>query len=380
MIKNYLSKLTLAIALAGSCHPAAAQAQPQTKKPKLLIVVSGYGKDSGTTRPGYEFDEFSQAYLVFKNNGFEMEVASPKGGPVQPDEFNRQKSYNKTVVQDKKAMAMLAATTPTAKLKPANYDAVYIVGGKGAMFDLPYDPSLQDFLSAVRQRKGFYIATVCHGAAALVDIKDTAGRYLVQDHRVTGFSNKEEELFGKKWVKEFPFMLEDKLKERKAVYEQGPMMLPYVVVSGNIISGQNPYSTAAMAEALVAAMGRKPVARKWYTDEAGMYLVKRALNGEQDWAGKELATAKEKYDVELIAVYGYYRLIDKTAGNDDLRAGLLITELARPHYPFNELLWYEMATAYVKLNEKQQAKTLLEEIVAKKPDFEKAVELLGSMK
>jgi len=378
MIGKYLCRLTLVIALAGAYYPAAAQLK--TKNPKLLIVVSGYGKDSGMTRPGYEFDEFSQAYLVFKNNGFDMEVTSPKGGPVQPDEFNRQKPYNKAVIQDKKAMAMLAATLPTAKLKPANYDAVYIVGGKGAMFDLPYDPSLQDFLSAVKQRKGTYIATVCHGAAALVAIKDTAGTYLVQNYKITGFSNKEEELFGKKWVKEFPFMLEDKLKERKAVYEQGPMMLPYVVVSGNIISGQNPYSTAAMAEALVTAMGRKPVARKWYTDEASMYLVKRVLNGEQEWAGKELAAAKEKYDVELIAVYGYYRLIDKTALDDDIRAGLAITELARPHYAFNEILWYEMATAYVKLNEKQKAKTLLEEIVAKKPDFKKAVELLGNMK
>lgn len=40
---------------------------------KVLMVVSSYGKDQGQTRPGYEFDEFSQAYLLFKDNGLTVD-------------------------------------------------------------------------------------------------------------------------------------------------------------------------------------------------------------------------------------------------------------------------------------------------------------------
>lgn len=50
----------------------------QIKTNKIAIILSSYGKDEGKTRPGFEMDEFSQAYFIFKENGFEIDVASPK--------------------------------------------------------------------------------------------------------------------------------------------------------------------------------------------------------------------------------------------------------------------------------------------------------------
>ena len=138
---------------------------------KVLMVVSSYGKDMGSARPGYEFDEFSQAYLIFKNNGLSIDVASPKGGPVEADEYNSDKSYNKIFLEHKSALNLLDDTKATADVNAEDYDAIYIVGGKGAMFDLPYDPALQDVISNLYLKKGTVISSVCHGPAAFVNVK-----------------------------------------------------------------------------------------------------------------------------------------------------------------------------------------------------------------
>ena len=166
------------------------------------MVVSSYGKDMGESRPGYEFDEFTQAFLVFQQNNLLVDVASPKGGEVKPDKFNKEKAYNKAVMEDSRIMGLLENTISTSSVNPAEYDAIYIVGGKGAMFDLPYDPSLQDIILNLYQREGTVISSVCHGPASLVNVKD-GDNFIIKDIEITAFCNIEEELFGKNGFKSF---------------------------------------------------------------------------------------------------------------------------------------------------------------------------------
>lgn len=71
---------------------------------RILIVVSGEGRDQGKTRPGYEFDELSQAWLIFKANGFAVDVASPQGGAVEADKYNAQEPFNAALLADADAM------------------------------------------------------------------------------------------------------------------------------------------------------------------------------------------------------------------------------------------------------------------------------------
>ena len=52
---------------------------------RVLMVISGHGKDGGKAAPGYEFEEFAAAYLVFEANGIDVDVASPNGGKVESD-------------------------------------------------------------------------------------------------------------------------------------------------------------------------------------------------------------------------------------------------------------------------------------------------------
>lgn len=351
-------------------------AQSESSSKKILMVVSSYGKDQGESRPGYEFDEFSQAYLIFKNNGLHIDVASPKGGKVEADKFNREKPYNQQVLKDESAMALLETTRPTANIDAAYYDAIYIVGGKGAMFDLPYDPALQEIILNLYQREGTVISSVCHGPASFVNVKDGAD-YIIKDIEVTSFCNVEEELFGKKWVAEFPFQLEDKLKARGAVFSQTDFMLSNVAKSGKFITGQNPFSTTRSAEAVVEAMGIKPAQRTFYKDENSVYLIQEVLDGTTTIASaaQSLETNLESYDISLIAVYGYFKIMQAQEEQEGLSKAVDLIEMTAPHF-FNENLQFVLAKAYITLNNSERAREILNDLVERELLKEQAETLL----
>ncbi|WNH52232.1 type 1 glutamine amidotransferase domain-containing protein [Stenotrophomonas oahuensis] len=249
MLRTILAAILMALPLSALSAPA-----PDT----VLMIVSGEGRDAGKTRPGYEFDEVSQAWLIFKANGLAVEVASPQGGPVEADKYNPEEPFNTQLLTDQDAMGKLANTRRIADLQASDYAAVYVVGGKGAMFDLPRHAPLQALITDAWQR-GAVVAAVCHGPAALAPVRLADGTALVAGRKVTGFSNEEEALFGKKWAKEFPWLLEDALRERGGQWSEAPLMMPHVVTDGRLVTGQNPYSTPGVAEAIVRAMGRSPL-------------------------------------------------------------------------------------------------------------------------
>jgi len=358
--------------------PLVAVSQKAVTPPKILMVVSSYGKDGGKTRPGFEFDEYTQAYLIFASNGLLVDVASTKGGNAEPDEYNKTKPYNKTILSNKAAMDLLKRTKPTAAINAAAYDAVYIVGGKGAMFDLPYDHSLQDIISTIYNKKGI-VSAVCHGAAAFVNVKLADGKYLVADRKIAGFTNEEEVLFGKKWKAEFPFLLEDRLIARAGLYEKSGFMLPHIAIDGQLITGQNPYSTTALAEAVVVALGKKLRYRKPYNDERTMNLVKRVVHENAlEQAKKEIAKDTSVYDLKLLAVYGYYRLLGAKEDLIEVKLGLDIIELTTAYY-YNASLEMERASAYKKLGDVAMAKKLLQDVIQKEPGLEAAKKALLSL-
>jgi putative intracellular protease/amidase len=348
----------------------------QSKTKKIVMVVSSYGKNMGKARPGYEMDEFSQAYLIFKANGLHIDVASPKGGQVVAGQFNKNKPYNEMILADSSIMKMLKFTTPTSALKAVDYDAIYIVGGKGPMFDLVVDPSLQDFIVEMQNKKAV-VSAVCHGTIAFANIKND-DKYLLENRLVTGYCNEEETMFGKT-AAEFPFLLEDKLKSRGANYQKGEAMLPYMVVDDNFITGQNPYSTTLVAEEIVKSLGKEPVARKKYKDELSMVLVKKFTQGESVWAKTELEKRKDDYDLELIAVYGYYQAMFAKEDIEKIKKGVSIIELATPYY-FNEDLYVTLAGYYLKLGDKAKAITTLNKVIQKNPDSEPANSLMNKIK
>lgn len=295
--------------LVGIVMPAMAQADPHEMDPdymprKVLMVISGNGKDGGRTAPGYEFEEFSSAYLVFWANGIEVDVASPNGGTVESDPYDPSDPINARVLADPAIMAKLENSLPLAEVTSSDYDAVFVVGGKGAMFDLHDNPYLQSIISS-KYVGGGIVAAVCHGPAALVNVKLPDGSYLIDGKKVNGFTNLEENMFGQRWIPDFPFLLEDMLVERGGSFEASPMMLSHVTVDGRLVTGQNPASTPLAAEAVVRLLGQEPGARPVGPMERTYALLKAVIEeGPENLAAYE--AAPEDYNGSLIAMYGFF--------------------------------------------------------------------------
>jgi putative intracellular protease/amidase len=133
----------------------------------------------------------------------------------------------------------------------AGFDAVFAPGGHGPMVDLADNPDVGRLLLALH-RKHAPIAALCHGPAMLLSAPERAGgQWLFDGYRLTSFTDEEEDqtetgLLGMAWL------LDVALKNAGAVFDDGPAAwISHVVVDRNLITGQNPGSTEATADAVI---------------------------------------------------------------------------------------------------------------------------------
>ena len=359
----------LALLLTGVLCQSTFAAAPK----KLLIVLSSEGQEKGKLRPGYEMDELSQAYLIFRQNDFVIDIASPKGGTIEADGFDAKTDFNAEFLRDAHAVKTLQNTKKTAALDAADYAAVYIAGGKGAMFDLPRDAALAQIVREIYEAGGI-VAAVCHGPAALVNVRLSDGKGLLANRKATGFSNEEEAVFGKKWQSQYPFLLEDAMRKQGARWVEAPLMLSHVISDGRLITGQNPYSTAGVAEALVRASGGALAKRTPWRDELTMQLMQDALAAESsEAAAKQLRLNPDQYHMELIGLVGYYQL-QSTEQPAAVRSALKLMQLAAPFMDAPELK-LGMASAHQKLGQMTQARELVDALLITHPDLAAAKDL-----
>ena len=369
-MKKFISLITALVLLLSASSIAATDSGK-----KVLMVVSSYGEDEGETKPGYEFDEFAKAYIVFKSNGVEIDIASPKGGVVVADKYNLSKEYNQIVTADKSVMQKLDQTIATQDIDASIYDGIFVVGGKGAMFDLPKDKNLQRIIASIYENKGS-VSAVCHGPAALVDVKLSSGEYLVSGRKVNGFTNQEEKAFGKKWVKHFDFLLEDRLKERGAQFESSPMMLSHVAIDDRLVTGQNPFSTSQTAEQLLVSMGLIPNKSELFKEDRTIQLVAEILDGDNQ-AKTQFTDNVKHYQPELVAMYGYYSMMF-SENKQQVSDSVMLMELASPFMQHPQLSLV-LAQGYVKLDQNDKAKSLLEILLKSNPDMEAAKKMLDNL-
>lgn len=342
---------------------------------KVVMIVSSNGTPGGKEKPGYEFDEFSKAYSIFKANGISVDVASPTGGAVEADEFDKNKPYNAPVLADQSIMKKLNHTIKTSELQANEYDAIFVVGGKGAMFDLPKDNALQALIADVYEQQGS-VAAVCHGPAALVDVKLSDGSYLVANKAINSFTNEEEQLFGKKWLGQFEFMLEDKLVERGAKFQSSDIMLSHVAVDERLVTGQNPSSTVAVATELVKSMGLTPVQNVVDIEDRTMAVIAKFLSGDHD-ALSVVTEKADEYHVALIGMYGFYylKIADAPVDYENSLTLMLVAQEAIN----NPTLDMKIAKTQQKLGKMDEAKGTLNKLLATKPDYKPALDMLKEL-
>ncbi|MGA9926924.1 MAG: type 1 glutamine amidotransferase domain-containing protein [Isosphaeraceae bacterium] len=216
----------------------------------VLIVTTSCNMLAPDHPTGLWLEEFAVPFTAFSEAGASIRVVSPKGGavPIDPKTAPTEKDREKWPA----ALQALSSTGRLAEVAADRFDAVFIPGGHGPMVDLVNDQQLQRLLAAF-DRDGKMVAAVCHGPAALLNVRNAAGEPLVKGRKVTGFTNVEERLVLLHSV--VPFLLEDALKERGANFESA--LLPFfshVVRDENLITGQNPASSTKVAEELLAAL------------------------------------------------------------------------------------------------------------------------------
>jgi len=222
--------------------------------PRILIVLTSHDQlgDTGD-KTGFWLEEFASPYYVFRDAGAEVTLASVAGGqpPIDPKSAQPEWQTDETrrFEADADAKKALAQTTPLTDIDAGGFDAIFFPGGHGPMWDFPGNETLAHLIEAFDE-EGKPIGAVCHGPAALVTAKKADGTPLVSGKRVTGFTNGEEDAVGLSSV--VPFLLEDHLRELGATIENGEDFTVNVVTDGNLVTGQNPQSSAAGATGILA--------------------------------------------------------------------------------------------------------------------------------
>jgi putative intracellular protease/amidase len=222
-----------------------------------ILIVSTAHNELGETgiATGVWFEELTTPYYVFLDSGHKVDIATIRGGPIPVDP----KSYAKggknppsveRFVADPGAMALFEASRSIDYLDEADYQAIFVPGGHGAMWDLASDAALPGFLTAAWSA-GLILSSVCHGPASFVNVRDAAGKPLVSGKKVNCFSDSEERQM--KLENVVPFLLESRLRELGAHYQKGPDFGPYAVRDGRLITGQNPDSAGLVAKLVLEA-------------------------------------------------------------------------------------------------------------------------------
>jgi putative intracellular protease/amidase len=242
---------------------------------KILIVVTNVDQyDRVGFRTGLWLGELTHFWDAVQEEGFQADIASPSGGwvPLDPQslmmpELGHNSRLGGDVTnhyRDKQFMDQLNRTLPLSEVSAADYDAIYLAGGHGTMWDFR-SPELGRLLTEFYEC-GKIVSSVCHGPVGFLEAKLSDGRWLVQDKEMTAFSWAEEKADNRDDV--VPFNLEEELKSRGARYTKAVVPLgKHVVEDGLLITGQNPASARGVGEA-VASRLRETAPRERETAEA----------------------------------------------------------------------------------------------------------------
>jgi putative intracellular protease/amidase len=226
----------------------------------VLIVVSAADRwtlnDGTSHQTGYWAEELAEPHRIFAAAGWDITIATPGGVAPTVDRASLGLvgglPAKTRAVADYLRQHNSALTHPKvlADIDPDDYDVVFYPGGHGPMEDLAVDADSGRILTAVLE-SGRPLALLCHAPAATLAARRQDGTWPFEGYRMTALSNTEERL--NRLARKAPWLLQDRLVESGAIYSKGRLPLrPYLVVDRNLYTGQNPASSAMLANKLVS--------------------------------------------------------------------------------------------------------------------------------
>jgi putative intracellular protease/amidase len=224
----------------------------------VLMLLTSHG-ELGTTghKTGVWLEEFAAPYYHFRDAGFGVALASPLGGepPLDPRSSDPSAATDATrrFNDDADAKAEFSSTHKLSEVAADGFDAVFIAGGHGPLWDLSEDPAAAKLIARF-WTDGKPVSAVCHGSGVLKSVL-VDGKPLVSGKRVTGFTNAEEDLA--KLTDVVPYLLEDELKKLGGTFEAAAPFQSHAIVDGKLVTGQNPASSVAVADAVIELLKAK---------------------------------------------------------------------------------------------------------------------------
>ena len=233
---------------------------------RVLIVASNPSTSEQTGWPiGFWWAELTHPYWEFTERGYEVTIASPDGGALQPDGFSDPEDESGYSAHDlislgfKKSpthAALVADTAALADVDAADFDALFLAGGQGPMYTFKDNKAVHDVIREFYE-SGKPTAIVCHATCVLLTATKTDGTLIVDGKTWTGFADSEE-AFADGFVgqKIQPFWIEEEARKLDGTnFIVDSMFRPFAVRDGNLITGQQQYSGAAAAKLVVEALG-----------------------------------------------------------------------------------------------------------------------------
>ncbi|MBO6829210.1 MAG: type 1 glutamine amidotransferase domain-containing protein [Muricauda sp.] len=226
------------------------------EKEKILIVVSNT-EDMGDPEKhfaGNNLWEVAPPYHIFVSHGYEVDFVSPTGEKV-PFSMDPMGISSYTIKYEDFNGKVEASLTPD-QVDYKNYEAVFIGGGYGPLFDVAYNEDMLAIIANIYEAGGI-VGGCGHGPGAFANVKLSNGEYMVKDKKVTGFPNSTE--VTKSWAKQgilLPIMLEDQLRANGAMFQnKGDLNDKHdVVVDERIVTTMFLPSSAIVAKEMILEM------------------------------------------------------------------------------------------------------------------------------
>ena len=219
-----------------------------TSQKPVLFVLTSHDRKGDTGEPtGFYLGEVTHPLSELDAGGIPVEFASIQGGEPPVDGLDLNDATNARYWSDENFRTAIRTTQRLDTVDAAKYAAIFFAGGHGAMWDFPTSPAVARVTRDVYEGGGV-VAAVCHGPAALVNVKLSDGSYLVAGKRVSAFTDSEERAV--KLDATVPFLLASQLAERGAQHEAAPDWTSKVVVDDRLVTGQNPQSASGVGAAL----------------------------------------------------------------------------------------------------------------------------------
>ena len=244
-----------------------AHAHGAPAKGKILMVAGSPAVSTQTGWPiGFWAAELTHPLFAFKEAGYEVTLASTAGGKLEMDGYSNPTDASGYSAHDVISLGymqqqwfldMLANTPSIAEVNPADYAAIFLVGGQSPMYTFKGNVALQQLFSAFYQA-GKPTAAVCHSTTLLLEAKLSNGDLLVKGKTWTGFANAEEQ-FADSFVgmKIQPYWIEEEARNLPDTdFRVQPAFTPYAIADGNLVTGQQQNSGAAAAELLLELLAK----------------------------------------------------------------------------------------------------------------------------